>query len=58
MTPHDLGRTIAQNEAAWRNTSPAERRAIRAGWAEAGWKVCPHDDCPPWDCRRREELDQ
>ncbi len=48
-----LADAIKKNEAAWRNLGPVERRAIKQGWAEAGWKVCAHPDCPPWDCRER-----
>jgi hypothetical protein len=30
-----------------RRPSPRPRRDYRA----AGWTLCPHDTCPPWDCQ-------
>lgn len=35
----------------WRTLPYAERDALVARFQAAGWTCCPHDLCPPNDCR-------
>lgn len=35
----------------WATADPDERAALRAEYAIAGWSLCPHSGCPPFDCR-------
>ena len=36
----------------WSTADRAERAAMRAEYALAGWTLCGHSDCPPDSCRR------
>jgi hypothetical protein len=49
----ELAGHMEKANAAWAKATPDERRESRKQHAEAGWKICPHLDCPPWDCKRR-----
>jgi hypothetical protein len=48
----DLGEDIARNNRLWQTMPLDGRIATRQRWASDGWHVCPHDHCPPWDCRK------
>lgn len=42
----------AADDRAWDQATEAERAASRVEHVEAGWKICEHAECPPWNCRR------
>ena len=35
----------------WSTADTDERAALRAEYALAGWRLCPHSDCQPDHCR-------
>ena len=55
VTKDDLGRAMALRDECWSRLSEAERAAwlprLRAEYVAAGWKICAHGSCPPWDCQ-------
>lgn len=52
---HDLGAALSAAQVAWSALNGTERRYYRIeaepAYAAAGWTVCDHPTCPPWDCR-------
>lgn len=52
-TTHELMLARAADDRAWDQATDAERAASRAEHAAAGWKMCEHVECPPWNCRVR-----
>lgn len=45
---------MAARDAQWEAVSaagPEAVAALRAEYAAAGWTLCEHDTCPPFDCR-------
>lgn len=42
---------VARDEQWTRATTADERAAIRAEYVAAGWTICDHESCPPFDCR-------
>lgn len=41
----------ARRAAHWANLPVADRESQLAAFQAAGWTCCPHDLCPPNDCR-------
>ena len=46
-----LNRRMELRDDIWVTADAAERAALRAEYALAGWTLCPHSGCPPYDCR-------
>lgn len=47
----DLGEDIRRNNEVWEGMSAPQRSHTKTAWRLAGWNVCAHRGCPPWDCR-------
>ena len=47
-----LSRRQELRDRIWATADTDERAALRAEYALAGWRLCPHSDCPPDSCRR------
>lgn len=52
MISRDLGADIRRNNELWEGMTAPQRSYTKTTWRLAGWKVCAHPDCPPWDCRK------
>lgn len=50
-----ISRRVELRDRIWATADLDERVAIRAEYALAGWNLCPHSDCPPYDCRGRRD---
>lgn len=46
----NLADEIARRDDLW-DRGLVDRPATRAAHQAAGWTTCPHDHCPPWNCR-------
>lgn len=46
---------FARRDAQWKAVKDHPRLVamLRRSYADAGWKLCPHDTCPPYDCQER-----
>src|SRR5271154_4875455 len=50
----DLGAEIIRRDVWWDVAGALARARTREAHVAAGWKVCAHEACPPWDCRAAE----
>lgn len=50
QTTKDLGAWMRQASDTWKDLTDAEREFVRAEYVAAGWKICAHAECKPWDC--------
>ena len=46
-----LSRRQELRDLLWSTADIGERAALRAEYALAGWRLCPHSDCQPDHCR-------
>jgi hypothetical protein len=52
----NVAELMAARDKQWAAVSaagPEAVAALRKEYAEAGWKMCAHDTCPPFDCRAK-----
>lgn len=48
----DLAEHTAAQDVAWSAADDRRRALLRHEYRAAGWTLCPHVTCPPWDCQR------